>query len=315
MQFLAELMDNGLLADSFCVTFEQGEYENRSYFIDLCIPCTEPTCNCGIVKLKAKEMSEEKGGGGGGGEEYNFYLDVLNKKNPSDKIQDVKCAEDINFSKAFTKELNESNWGELNAFYYAYKILLPNNLPTYNDIEIDFSPIETEIESTGAMVAYDEIFPLVQEITINFKEKTYIINDNFCVSSSCDCQSTLLELFDEEDLEKNDFTSRYVIYYNYETGVMEKGPRTKGTPSIINEIIGSMLQEIPGIDTLLRNRHVALRRIYDNYIARKNSAENNISKYNNQTNQIEKNNTVVIKTGRNAPCPCGSGKKYKKCCG
>jgi uncharacterized protein len=21
------------------------------------------------------------------------------------------------------------------------------------------------------------------------------------------------------------------------------------------------------------------------------------------------------KTGRNAPCPCGSGKKFKKCCG
>jgi preprotein translocase subunit SecA len=21
------------------------------------------------------------------------------------------------------------------------------------------------------------------------------------------------------------------------------------------------------------------------------------------------------KTGRNAPCPCGSGKKYKQCCG
>ena len=23
----------------------------------------------------------------------------------------------------------------------------------------------------------------------------------------------------------------------------------------------------------------------------------------------------VPKVGRNAPCPCGSGKKYKKCCG
>jgi uncharacterized protein len=23
----------------------------------------------------------------------------------------------------------------------------------------------------------------------------------------------------------------------------------------------------------------------------------------------------TLKTGRNAPCPCGSGKKYKKCCG
>jgi preprotein translocase subunit SecA len=24
---------------------------------------------------------------------------------------------------------------------------------------------------------------------------------------------------------------------------------------------------------------------------------------------------VEEKTGRNEPCPCGSGKKYKKCCG
>ncbi|WP_342344545.1 SEC-C metal-binding domain-containing protein [Thalassospira tepidiphila] len=22
-----------------------------------------------------------------------------------------------------------------------------------------------------------------------------------------------------------------------------------------------------------------------------------------------------VKTGRNDPCPCGSGKKFKKCCG
>jgi uncharacterized protein YchJ len=25
--------------------------------------------------------------------------------------------------------------------------------------------------------------------------------------------------------------------------------------------------------------------------------------------------TQTIKVGRNDPCPCGSGKKYKKCCG
>ncbi len=31
----------------------------------------------------------------------------------------------------------------------------------------------------------------------------------------------------------------------------------------------------------------------------------------------KKSGTVVVgkKTGRNDPCPCGSGKKYKKCCG
>ena len=32
----------------------------------------------------------------------------------------------------------------------------------------------------------------------------------------------------------------------------------------------------------------------------------------------QKNSKTVVKgpkTGRNDPCPCGSGKKYKKCCG
>jgi SWIM/SEC-C metal-binding protein len=28
-----------------------------------------------------------------------------------------------------------------------------------------------------------------------------------------------------------------------------------------------------------------------------------------------KSRTVENKVGRNAPCPCGSGNKYKKCCG
>ncbi len=30
---------------------------------------------------------------------------------------------------------------------------------------------------------------------------------------------------------------------------------------------------------------------------------------------IESPSTVSQKVGRNAPCPCGSGKKFKKCCG
>ena len=31
-------------------------------------------------------------------------------------------------------------------------------------------------------------------------------------------------------------------------------------------------------------------------------------------NLLSKTLTVMEKTGRNDPCPCGSGKKYKKCC-
>jgi uncharacterized protein YecA (UPF0149 family) len=38
-----------------------------------------------------------------------------------------------------------------------------------------------------------------------------------------------------------------------------------------------------------------------------------LHKYN--TNQTAGPSRPRIKVGRNEPCPCGSGKKYKKCCG
>lgn len=31
--------------------------------------------------------------------------------------------------------------------------------------------------------------------------------------------------------------------------------------------------------------------------------------------RLETHRRVAPKVGRNDPCPCGSGKKYKKCCG
>ena len=30
---------------------------------------------------------------------------------------------------------------------------------------------------------------------------------------------------------------------------------------------------------------------------------------------VDKQLAANVKVGRNAPCPCGSGRKYKKCCG
>jgi len=34
-----------------------------------------------------------------------------------------------------------------------------------------------------------------------------------------------------------------------------------------------------------------------------------------QKRPIVKPSVSLTKVGRNSPCPCGSGKKYKKCCG
>ncbi|HAS27623.1 MAG TPA: hypothetical protein DCR59_00205 [Dehalococcoidia bacterium] len=43
--------------------------------------------------------------------------------------------------------------------------------------------------------------------------------------------------------------------------------------------------------------------------------ENEKIKVRQRLNESVKTEPVKIKVGRNAPCPCGSGKKYKHCCG
>jgi Uncharacterized protein conserved in bacteria len=69
--------------------------------------------------------------------------------------------------------------------------------------------------------------------------------------------------------------------------------------------------------------------IEEMYYVLKNQEEYNQERYSEKlsklpeylTNQSDDNETVEATTiisntvGRNEPCPCGSGKKYKKCCG
>lgn len=37
--------------------------------------------------------------------------------------------------------------------------------------------------------------------------------------------------------------------------------------------------------------------------------------YAKKEGRIKPQQVISDKTGRNEPCPCGSGRKYKKCCG
>ena len=51
-------------------------------------------------------------------------------------------------------------------------------------------------------------------------------------------------------------------------------------------------------------------------IDKKNQQAIEASNIKNQSSQGEQNNQIPDKkVGRNEPCPCGSGKKFKHCCG
>ncbi|QEN06395.1 hypothetical protein EW093_13400 [Thiospirochaeta perfilievii] len=66
--------------------------------------------------------------------------------------------------------------------------------------------------------------------------------------------------------------------------------------------MNELLKKYPDINLNVKKRHEILRKIYKKYL------NENTGLNLQQFNQYKK-------IGRNDPCICGSGKKYKRCCG
>ena len=78
--------------------------------------------------------------------------------------------------------------------------------------------------------------------------------------------------------------------------------------SIVDE---KELEEIKKTDT---DAEKFLKKISEQDMTAKQLKKKNVSKYDNRSFLGKLRKTEIEKIGRNDPCPCNSGKKFKKCC-
>jgi len=88
----------------------------------------------------------------------------------------------------------------------------------------------------------------------------------------------------------------FYINLNYKKKQWE-AVKEHAVPADVESARSAMEKQIPDLYKRLRSRHIKLKKIYAHC-----------------KKQHFKPQQQQIKTGRNDPCPCGSGKKYKKCC-
>ena len=87
------------------------------------------------------------------------------------------------------------------------------------------------------------------------------------------------------------------IRYAYDTGQIEPLSGAKDGRWSGQDFVDALKEVLPDLDPVLAKRQALLRRLYRRALSRK-------------TIRLQ-----APKLGRNERCPCGSGKKYKKCCG
>jgi hypothetical protein len=252
--------------------------------------CQNPTCTCGIITLdivpvQDKECAEET-------EALSFDIDLYKKSLVEDKKINVRQKE-LELARRFIDQLEEEDFYLMYQIYYGYKHKITEESPP-DGIDVNFAYDEVE---DGLMFSYNEILPYGDTLQVTLNGMSCIIDDHYCLKPNCSCTDAFLNIFTLDEQEKIE-KELCVFSLDYKK-IKWKTVESSSADFDLKTLRTAIEQQEPGIYSKLKKRHLRLKAIYA---------------YNKKKHYAPKQELQIPKVGRNDPCPCGSGKKYKKCC-
>ena len=151
----------------------------------------------------------------------------------------------------------------------------------------------------GKAIKYIDVFGVQDNIALKskFEGKTYWIYDYYCMHAACHCDDVYLKFIEEDENSKA--TGRHFgVRKSFKNGEMVIEDRNLPEQKA-NEVAAEALNYSPEVVELFKQRYAQMKLEGHNIITK-------------ESKKPIVNENVI---GRNDPCTCGSGKKYKKCCG
>jgi len=258
--------------------------------------CPNPSCTCGIVDLTFTPVHRENR------KDYKTSSITVNINIVEQSLTGTNTAnsqEEYNFIRDLSDQIQKEDFVLLDKEHIAYKHHIIEDVDLAS-INIHF-PIE-EIERESLMIGYNEILPYEKSLLLLLDGHDYAVLDQYCLKLQCACTEVILSCFlIDGGRRSNKEAVVYLADYKKQTWKkVEEFKYKKNIPDIIT-VRNAIEQQHPDIYNELQQRHKQLKILYANWRKKHRLPQQSI--LNRQT------------FGRNAPCPCGSGKKYKKCCG
>jgi hypothetical protein len=268
---------------------QQGELAGRNYRFEA-IVCQNPTCDCGRVTLKCfTEMPEA-----GTPAPIPAYLEMDLERRQIANLGDLKANPAIRaLANAVATECGPEQWNQLRRLYRELKQYWTEH-SDLEQVQVSFPPDVL----AGAMVSYFDVFPFARRIEFIHEQENWLMDDQYCCNPKCPCEEAVLLFF--RLLEKSGrepLQSTLSISYQYRDGQVTRlepeGDRRYSEHSLLE----SLKKARADLNSLLAQRQSLLRRLCRGSLKRQTI------------------HTPEPKIRRNDPCPCGSGKKWKRCCG
>jgi len=276
-----------------------GLFEDATYCVAI-HACPDPMCGCGagqmvVIKEENIQSPDDKGN-----LEYVIPIDVQKKIVRTDAGPEFysKTPDGVFIQSVFSSSLTSADWMFLTEEFHEKKFRMTDqiDLNKFND-EFEFN--REHLAEPTYFFAYENAFPY-SVLYFGFGTDKYIINDHYCKDYKCDCTEMVLSV-KKVMLEAQEVKIIGAYTYNYKTkeGKIQPGA---ASPDEATEIIKGFFAQYNDMDTVFEKRHKITQNLYK-------KAKLSFLKKNDKT---IKNTGAEVK--RNDPCPCGSGKKYKKCC-
>ena len=276
------------------LVLEQGARAGRCYRCEAAA-CRNPVCRCEHITLHCLADGPGIGQPDAGNQPVLASLELDLAKH---HIHDVKVpetsAEVATLGKSVAEEIQERDWDSLRRLYAELK----QERTEHTDLDSTEAEFPEEAVE-GLTVGYYEILPYAPSVEFPFQSEQWLMDDSYCVKPKCGCHYAALAFWPLRCNTDQAVTGEpsVLFRYDYRTGSMEDLPDTKDRGAKAPVILEAFKRTQPDLNSFLAVRHATLHRLFQGAISRK------------------RHPTQTPRPARNAPCPCGSGKKYKRCCG
>jgi hypothetical protein len=302
-------------------TFEQGAFAGHSFAGTLFL-CPNPCCGCRTLRFTCRPDPDPSGPAVATSatppSPLRFHLKVF------DRAVDTEVetpAEGLALAHAAVADLQLLDWQHWTEVFLATK---RSQMKTMDlDTVAAWLPPEV-LSGQASMVGYAEVFPSADELRLPLAGDTWIVDDQYCVDADCGCQTTILSFIrlpQAQTRRKRTLRIDAVLRHDYIRDRSTVEERRFRSPDA-TQFMTALRTAHPDCNALFQKRHRELR-----YLARRLTpagVRNARRAPRFPTHDVVPGPSlpppplpakVPVKPGRNDPCPCGSGRKYKKCCG
>lgn len=236
---------------------------------------------------------------------FNFSYNAcdLSKSDTHDKSARAESLKKIflenlpeNIQQSLVQDFQENKQGLVNI----QNCILPVSLISDGKL-VSYSEIEAGVHAMADPV--DNQMKLYPSFSVEYNGDEYLICDMYCPTPKCRCNEVIVQVFKcvkDESGEQVRHETPFMAYIPFESKARIIESDAIDHHSAL-KFISHWLRKNPHTKGLLKFRYHQVKKIGKKSLA--HAQTQLAAKFPDQT-----------KAGRNDPCPCGSGKKLKKCC-